>query len=344
MTRRLKRLSIIVGLAALFFLAVSGCYSPTPTAPTKLVVKSQYTKEKVKVDGRFEEEVWRKLSFSRIPTKGGPDVLMKSAYSEKEIYFLIEWEDATNNNVSKVWEFDGKSWKNGLEQDKLAILWNRNDSIAYFDIKGCQAVCHTENSDKNLWYMAANRRQEKIDLWFWMAGIGNIYGHVDDRWMDDTVDPTLQKAARKPDRGEPGFYKNGYKTPVQKIAPDRPTKMLIAPLTTENTPYPKVEMMFDITSYKIFKVGDKQPFIYFYGPPTDSRGDVRGKGIWQDGKWMLEIKRRFNTGHRDDMVFEPSATEPVYYMFGVAVFDHSEPPPIKHFTSAPLTLALEPRK
>lgn len=331
----------IVFLALITIVATGGCKRSGAQAPTKLVVKSLHTKERVKADGKVEERIWRKLSFTRIPTEDGPDVLMKSVYSDKEIYFLIEWKDSTKNDVSKVWEFDGTRWKNGLEQDKLAIIWNKNDSIAYFNIKGCQAICHTENSDKNLWYMAANRRQEKIDLWFWMAGIGNIYAQVDDRWMDDTVDPTLQKAARKPDKGEPGFYKNGYKTPVERIAPSRPTKMLIAPLTVESTPYPKIEMMVDITSYKVFKAGDKQPFIYFYGPPTESRADVIGKGVWENGKWTLEIMRKLDTGNKDDMPFRPSTSEPVYYMFGLAVFDHSEPPPIAHFTSPPVSLKLE---
>lgn len=329
-------------LAALLVYA-TGCGGRSE-APTKLVVRSQYTKERVIPDGRATNKTWGEAVWTRIPTKGGPDVLMKSAYSDKEIYFVLQWKDATNDSVSKVWEFDGVRWENGLEQDKLSILWDKDDSIAYFGIKGCQAVCHTENEDKNLWYMATNRRQEKTDLWFWMAGISNVYARVDDRFLDDTVDPTLPKAARKPDRGEPGFYKNGYKTPVERIAPSRPTKKLIEPLTVQNRPYPLIGEMQDITSYKIFKAGDRQPFVYFSGPPTESRGDVWAKGVWKGGRWTLEIMRKLDTGNKDDMPFRPSSGQPVYYMFGLAVFDHSEPPPVAHFMSGPVSLKLEPRR
>lgn len=267
---------------------------------------------------------------------------MKSAYGAKDIHFLVKWRDTTENKVSKTWVFDGVKWHNELEQDKLSILWDKDDSVAYFSLKGCGAVCHTENKDKNLWYMATNSRKEKTDLWFWLAGVTNVYGFIEDRYLDDTVDPTLMKAARKRDQGDPGFLKNGYKTAVERIAPTRPTKKLTGSLTVDDTPYPTIEQIEDITTYKTFQAGDKEPFIYFTGPPTGSAADVLGHGVWKDGWWYLEISRKLDTGHRDDMPFRPAAT-PVYYMFGLAVFDHTEPPPIKHGTSAPVSLELLPK-
>ncbi len=332
----------ILTLALMIIVTVlMGCSSDSGKAPTKLVVPAQFSEEKIKPDGNLNEKIWKEIPFTTIETENGPDVLMKSVYSEENISFLLEWKDDTFDNVSKVWEFDGQEWNNDLEQDKIAILWDRDDSIAYFNLKGCQAICHTENSDNDLWYMATNSRQEKADLWFWMAGIGNIYGFADDRSMDDAVDPTLMKAARKPDRGDPGFYKNGYKTPVQRIAPDRPTKKLVEGLTASDTPYPTVDQMEDITSYKVFQAGDRIPFIYFEGPTTGSRGDVFARGVYDEGKWTLEISRKLNTRQKGDIVFEPGS-KPIYYMFGVAVFNHSEPPPIEHFPSPPVSLRIDP--
>lgn len=342
---RLKRLVPVGAVLVVLSIALvyAGCQGAVQ-APTKIVVKSIYTKQKMIPDGNAAKKFWRNKPATSIPTKGGPNVLMKSAYTSKEIYFFLQWNDPTLDNVSKVWQFDGTKWKNGLEQDKISILWDRNNSIAYFSLKGCQAICHTENPDKNLWYMATNRRQEKTDLWFWMAGISNVYAQVDDRFLDDSVDPEYMKAALKPDRGDAGFYKNGYKTPVEKIAPVRPTKKLIEGLSVEDTPYPLIQQMEDITSYKIFKAGDKEPFIYFSGPPSGSRADVIGKGVWSKGKWTLEISRKLDTTHKDDMPFRPDPSRSVFYMFGLAVFDHSEPPPIAHFTSPPISLELVPKK
>ncbi len=38
-------------------------------------------------------------------------------------------------------------------------------------------------------------------------------------------------------------------------------------------------------------------------PPEGSRADVRGKGRWQDGRWTVELQRKLDTGHDDDVVF-----------------------------------------
>lgn len=329
-------------IVAALMLILTGCAS-APRPQTKLIVSSTYTKEKIKADGQITEAVWKAGAFTKISTKDGPAVYMKSVYGDKDIHFLLKWQDSTEDKVSKVWEFDGTKWKNGLEQDKLSILWDKDNSVAYFNINGCAAVCHTENKDKNLWYMATNGRREKTDLWFWLAGITNVYGFIEDRYLDDTVDPTLMKAARKRDQGDPGFLKNGYKTPVERIAPTRPTKKLIEGIPIDSNPYPNATQMEDILSYKIFKAGDKEPFVYFYGPPTGSAADVLGRGVWKDGWWYLEISRKLDTGHKDDMPFRPAPAASVYYMFGIAVFNHSEPPPIKHATSGPVSLELLPK-
>ena len=325
----------------LLAIIIVGCNS-APKAKTKLVVPSTYTTEKIKADGNLTEKAWKSGSFAKIATTGGPDVYMKSVYGAKDIHFLIKWKDSTEDKISKTWEFDGTKWKNAPDQDKLSILWDKQDSVAYFELKACAAVCHTENKDKKLWYMAANSRKEKTDLWFWLAGITNVYGFLEDRFLDDSIDPTLMKAARKRDRGDPGFLKNGYKTAVERYAPTRPTKRLLEGLTAEDTPYPNTSQMVDIFSYKDFEAGDKQPFVYFYGAPTDSAADVLGHGVWKDGWWYLEVSRKLNTNNKDDMVFEPGKV-PSYYMFGLMVSDHTEPPPIQHATSSAVSLELTPK-
>jgi hypothetical protein len=331
-------------ISAVFLVAavvIAGC-SRVPQSQTKLIVPSTYTTEKIKADGNITEKAWTSGAFTKIATTGGPDVFMKSVYGARDIHFLIKWRDNTENKVSKTWVFDGVKWHNDLEQDKLSIIWDKDESVAYFNLKGCAAVCHTENKDKNLWYMATNSRKEKTDLWFWLAGITNVYGFVEDRYLDDTVDPTFMKAALKRDQGDPGFLKNGYKTSVEKYAPTRPTKKLINGLTVADTPYPNISQMEDITTYKIFKAGDKEPFVYFYGAPTGSAADVLGHGVWKDGWWYLEISRKLDTGHKDDMPFKPG-NQPSFYLFGLSVFNHSEPPPVKHGTSAPVSLELVPK-
>lgn len=332
-----------IAVVVLLILAAATLAGCSGRSPTDLVVVSEYAAKGIKVDGKADEAVWKETSATVIPTKGGPDVKVKCFYNDKTINFFISWLDSTKNDVSKVWEFDGTSWKNGPDQDKLAILWDKSDSVAYFDLRGCAAVCHTENKDKNLWYMATNSRKEKTDLWFWLAGISNNTKYISDRILDDTVDPTLPKAARKQDKGEVGFLKNGYKTPVERIAPSRPTLKLNKALNVENRPYPLQMEMEDIIFYKDFKAGDREPFVYFTETPTESQTDISGQAVWRAGFWYLEMSRKLDTKYKDDMPFVPDSGASVYYMFGLMVSNHTEPPPIAHSTSAPVSLELVPK-
>ncbi len=52
---------------------------------------------------------------------------------------------------------------------------------------------------------------------------------------------------------------------------------------------------------------------------TGSITDVKAKGVWKDGQWTLELKRKLNTGNADDIVFTRGSAVPS----AIAVFDHS---------------------
>ena len=51
--------------------------------------------------------------------------------------------------------------------------------------------------------------------------------------------------------------------------------------------------------------------------PTGSRSNVRAKGIWHNGTWTIEFKRKLVTGNRDDIQFTPGQK----YLFGVSRFE-----------------------
>lgn len=48
---------------------------------------------------------------------------------------------------------------------------------------------------------------------------------------------------------------------------------------------------------------DIMPKYYLNSEPSGSIADIQAKGIWQDGHWTLELKRKLNTGHKDDVRF-----------------------------------------
>ena len=66
--------------------------------------------------------------------------------------------------------------------------------------------------------------------------------------------------------------------------------------------------------------------------PQGSIADVRAKGVWRDGRWVLEMSRKLDTGHDDDAAIPANGTIEI----ALAAFDNvgSE----KHSVSQVLTL------
>jgi ethylbenzene dehydrogenase/3-keto-disaccharide hydrolase len=64
--------------------------------------------------------------------------------------------------------------------------------------------------------------------------------------------------------------------------------------------------------------GDRVP-AYKAGQPTGSAADVRARGAWKDGRWIIELARRLNTGYADDTPFDTART----HKMGVSVHDRT---------------------
>ena len=57
---------------------------------------------------------------------------------------------------------------------------------------------------------------------------------------------------------------------------------------------------------------------YSHRPPTGSRGDVRAKGEWREGRWTIEFARALVTGHGDDVNFDDLGQ---LYGFGISRYE-----------------------
>lgn len=51
--------------------------------------------------------------------------------------------------------------------------------------------------------------------------------------------------------------------------------------------------------------------------PSGSRADIRAKGVWQDGRWVIEFARKLKTGQADDLQMELGGA----YRFGVSRYE-----------------------
>jgi hypothetical protein len=79
-----------------------------------------------------------------------------------------------------------------------------------------------------------------------------------------------------------------------------------------------LEEAVKITDYSIFKAGDVIPF-RLPKKPSGSRFDVKALSRYSDGGWTLMLYRKLDTGHEDDVAFNPKKR----YSFAMAVFDDS---------------------
>ena len=81
--------------------------------------------------------------------------------------------------------------------------------------------------------------------------------------------------------------------------------------------------------------GDQLPRYTIQPDPFGSSADVKAKGKWADGFWTLELMRKLDTRHGDDVKFD--LTKPV--KGAIAVFDNAEA--YHHSTSGTITFHFE---
>ncbi len=148
---------------------------------------------------------------------------LRSLYDDQYIYFLAEWPDNTQSVQVAPWYFDpsAKRWvqeptartfdKNGIlsregwGEDKIAMLWNIDNSTVKFPSQTCYASCHvftpytdysvtpaeykSNASSGNHYTTGAN---EKIDMWWGYLSRGiPLYGMFDDNYQDWAGGPAI---------------------------------------------------------------------------------------------------------------------------------------------------------
>lgn len=304
--------------------------STAPTRVTSLPATQTLTSAKVAappvLDGKVEP-VWNNAGFVRIPVSGGyygnGEVLLRSVYTADSIYFLAEWQDSTESLRRQPWLWDGARWvpvppkppaytdwarmpPGAAYEDKLSLIWDISGNIAGFAQSGCAPTCHGTK-------MYTNSEGELADIWHWKSVRGNPVGQVDDQYLTIN-DPDSKEGGRKSDPNTGGGYyvnETSDKSAPRYVSPDKPT----AP------PYWILdEKKAEITPAMKFNKGDEVPGVVV-ARFTGDRGDIAGKGVHSDGKWVLEWGRPLNTNSKFDVQFSDLNAG---YLFGVAVFDNAQ--------------------
>ncbi len=253
-------------------IGLSGCATPREGMgwtgdPSPLIWQSTYTETPPTIDGKVDD-VWR--------TAKPVTVMVREALGgdhPKPVVLRALHTDDTFYVLAK--------WADGTKSDmRDPYVWNPkiskyerpskpDDQFAIeFPIKGDFSIS-----------MMTVEREFTADVWHWKAGRGNPTGWVDDKSHIISQSP-VPRARKHSLHGGRHVY--------------------IARLMDAGVPsYKKIPAP---TS----RQGDVVNSFVHGDPPTGSLADVRGKGVHDGRGWTLEISRKFNTGHPDDAVIDPS--------------------------------------
>jgi Ethylbenzene dehydrogenase len=292
-----------------------------------------------------------------------PWVKMQAAYDDNNIYFLVRWADPTKslsrspwyfNPTTKRWvqelgtfDFTSSPYRLPFYEDKMAFLWNINNSVGGWNSGTCYKSCHTGLPAADLSSRHyTNYPTEKIDMWHWKSVRGgvNAANQIHDQYQDNTY-PNGRKA-------DPGVdvYQNNTQTLNQPGIGNVSVPKYVIPGKTDygwimnaevTTGTAKLVTAIDVngvltlsdattidpnvgTDYQRIGtgVGPKAiPGVTLNDSYTGSMGDIPCKAVWSGGSWTMEFKRALKT---TDAVYDIDFTSLTDQYFGFAIFENAQ--------------------
>jgi hypothetical protein len=304
-----------------------------------------------------------------------PSVTLRSAYDATNIYFLLEYDDPTESLARGLWYFNPttKKWaqekgsfdfdpatngnvtkRNPFYEDKMAFLWNINNSVSGWNSATCYKSCHTglptlDGSSRHF----TNYPTEKIDMWHWKSVRGgvNAANQIHDQLQDNTY-----PNGRKGDIGGSDVYLDnkitigGITVPKYVILNRTNNYWILNSEITANT----AKLVTGVDANGVLTFSDASTLDPNIG--TDylraggntapkaiagvtindlgygtTQADISCKAVWANAKWTIEFKRKLTTGDLSDVDFASLADQ----YFGFAIFENAQ---IAHSIKANLVL------
>jgi Ethylbenzene dehydrogenase len=312
-----------------------------------------------------------------------PSVTMRSAYDDANIYFLAEWVDPTKSLSRSPWYFDPSTKKWAQEsgtfvfgatggvtrlpfyEDKMAILWNINNSVNGWNSATCFKSCHTglpaaDGASRHF----TNFATEKIDMWHWKSVRGgvNAGNQIHDQYQNNAY-----PNGRKSDAGVDVYQNNSQTLAITGSSPEIKVSVpkYVVPGRTDNHGW-ILNSEFTAGSAKLVtavsetgtltlndgttidpnvdtgylrvgaNVGAKAiAGVTLNDAYTGSMGDIACKAVWANGVWTIEFKRALKTTDTDNDIDFTSLQD---QYFGFAIFENAQ---IAHSIKANLKLIFD---
>ncbi|MBW2180990.1 MAG: hypothetical protein JRG81_11575 [Deltaproteobacteria bacterium] len=215
--------------------------------------------------------------------------------------------------------FEGKENFSGKKTSVITKAVYTNNDIYFLEInrinnfatKGCAVVCHVPAGATNAkeGKFGTATAAEKGDLWHWKAARSDPAGFADDTYLTKIGD---KKGGRKSDAGKGGDKKN------MTADKSKPMYMPASGNLLGKHGILLAAQSAEISDYSVFKTGDTLTY-RLPKMPKGSRGDIKAVSSYGNGGWSVMLYRKLDTGHDDDVAFNPRKK----YNFAMALFDDS---------------------
>lgn len=292
------------------------------------------------------------------------DVEIKAAYDDEYLYMRFQWASERPGISHQLLQFDGEKWvKRGdtkpnatmpSYEDRLTVTVTDRNLLAYDDAQvgfaqtGCFITCH--GTDDLIMYSLLSQTRvdgdgglelkseeelqslllggDFLDMLTWRAAQSGPLGYAEDFYLLDDIlrdegdGPYLEQPI------PPAYMYDESKVGFNAIPEALFEEMLNSfPLILGENAVP-----FDPDAS--FNEGDIIPRQVLV-MPSGSAGDILVNSWWENGQWVIELRRKLDTGNPDDNVFEIGR---VYYIT-LAVHDDIVSGR-RHHVSFPLTLGI----
>jgi hypothetical protein len=366
----MKKSMFVLSLFMLASLVLSACGTPALTQPPAEVTEPPVATEPPApafeapkgalvavpvdsaptLDGIADDAAWAGAEEVVIEVQNGfnnfeTEARLKAVYTADSVYFLLTYEDPTESWFRSPWQKqedgtwkqvkdpDDKGGDNNLYyEDKFAMIWNIDNSMADFNEKGCAAACHDgENPDLKPYGNKYTANEGELgDIWHWKS-IRNL-NQVDDQYLDWTrFDAEKAKeAGRKSDAKDSGGYADNFASmpdpaDAAKTVPDKTRPGFTSPNIDMTTGAPgyildSEKIALDQAALDALPAGSYIPGIV-KSEMVGDRGNISAGWKWADGAWTIEFGRALETGSETDVQFNDLAAQ---YFFGLAVFENAQ--------------------
>lgn len=167
-----------------------------------------------------------------------------------------------------------------------------------------------------------------LDMWMWRAGRGGPAGYADDLFVLDYRHSDEGSSTWSTQSQPPEYMYDPDVTGYAAIHEDEFEDLL------NESPMIMGENVVEYDPDYDFQEGDIIPRRVL-DDPEGSRGDILANSWWEDGRWILEMRRSLDTGNPDDVPLVPGNV----YSIGVAIFD-DHVGGRRHHVSFPVTIGM----